>query len=123
MPRRRRSAGEPWRGVVLPAIPGPPQFLQTHTWAAILRGEFDTHVFPLVLDFGEDLNGPSNRAIAGIPALYGGQVDTGLLGTLVRRPTSDRTQRANLFRSQHALAEFHQNSAILQVQSKSVQED
>ena len=87
-----------------------------------MRGELNTRVFPLVLDFAEGLNGPFDRSIAAFFALKGGQVDTGLLGTLVRRPTSDRTQHANLFRSQHDLAEFHQNGAKLQVQSKSVQE-
>ena len=96
--------------------------LNANCRATVLRDELDTRVFPLVLDFGEGLNGPSDRAIAAFFALNGGQVDTGLLGTLMRRPTPDRTQHANLFRSQHALAEFHQNGANLQVQSKSVQE-
>ena len=89
--------------MVLPAIPGPPRFLQTHTRAAVLRRELDTRVFQRALDFGEGLNSPSDRAIAAFHALYGGNVDIGLLGKLVRGPAQERARRANLIRGQHAL--------------------
>ncbi len=80
---------------------GPP-FLQTHTRAAVLRGELDTGVFQRALDLGEGLDGPADRAVAAFHALHGSDVDTGPLGKLARGPTQERARRANLVRSQHA---------------------
>ncbi len=103
MPRRRQLAGHQWRGVKLQLITDPRSIVQTDTRAAVLRGELDTRVFQHVLDLGEDLNGPSDRAIAAFHALYGGNVDTRLLGKLAPRE----------FDSRSTCAEFHQIPAKL----------
>ncbi len=103
MPRRRQLAGHQWGGVTLQLITNPRPIVQTDTRAAVLRGELDTRVFQRVLDLDEGLNGPSDRAIAAFHALYGGNVDIGLLGKLVRGPAQERARRANLVRGQHAL--------------------
>ena len=73
-----------------------PPLAQTRTGAAVSRDELDTRVFQRVLDLGEDLNGPSDRAIAAFHALYGGQVNIGLFGKLDRGPAQERMRRANL---------------------------
>ncbi len=88
--------------MTLQLITEPQPIVQTDTRAAVLRGERDTRVFQRVLDFGEGLNGPSDRAIAAFHALYGGNVDTGILGRLARGPVHERARRTNLVRSQHA---------------------
>ena len=90
-------------GTVLPTIARAPPLVQTHTRAAVSRDELDTGVFQRVLDLGDGLNGPSDRAVAAFHALYGGQVDIGLLGKLARGPAQERPRRANLIRGQHAL--------------------
>ena len=86
MPRRRQLAGHRLPGAILGLFVGPPP-IQTHTRAAVLRGELDTGLFQRTLDLGEGLDGPADRAIAVFHALHGGDVDTGPLGKLARGPT------------------------------------
>ncbi len=111
MRRRRQLAGHQWRGVILQLITDPRPIVQTDTRAAVLRGELDTRVFQRVLDLGEGLNGPSDRAIAAFHALYGGNVNTGLLGKLARTSAGARAPRE--FDPRSTCAEFHQFAAKL----------
>ncbi len=89
--------------MALPTIARRPRYGQADTRAAVLRGEFDTGVFQRILNFGEGLDSPSDRAVAPFQALHGGQVDTGPLSKLARGPTQESARRANLSRIQHTL--------------------
>ncbi len=89
--------------MILGLIADPPPFVQTYTRAAVSRGELDTGVFQRVLDLGEGLDDPSDRAIAAFHALYGCTVDTGPLAGLARGPAQGDTLRADLVRGQHVI--------------------
>ena len=85
--------------VILRLIADPPPIVKTHTRAAVSCGELDTRVFQRVLNLGEGLNSPCDRAIAAFHALHGDHVNAGPLGADQRRSA----RRANLVRGQRAL--------------------
>lgn len=70
--------------MILGPIADSPPIVKTDNRAAVSRGELDTHVFQRVMDLGEGLNSPCDRAIATFNALHGDHLDTGLFGKLPR---------------------------------------